>query len=60
MYTNNEQDKLLISWLSVIGAITLFWSPIERSIDQIVYTLHKNQDVSQKKKKPMTLNSKLE
>ena len=51
MYTNNEQDKLLISWLSVIGAITLFWSPIERSIDQIVYTLHKNQDVSQKKKK---------
>lgn len=60
MNTNKEQEELLISWLSVIGAITLFWSLIERSIDQIVYVLHKNQDASQKKKKPMRLDSKLE
>ena len=56
---NKEQENLLISWLSVIGAITLFWSPIERSIDQIVNILYKNWDKSDKNKKPMTLGQKL-
>ena len=56
MEINQEQEELLISWLSVIGAITLFWSPIERSIDQIVNTLYKRHNA---KKKPLTLNYKL-
>jgi len=55
MEINQEQEELLTSWLSVIGAITLFWSPIERSIDQIVNTLYKRHNA----KKPMTLNRKL-
>jgi len=55
MEINREQEELLTSWLSVIGAITLFWSPIERSIDQIVNTLYNGHI----KKKPLTLNKKL-
>jgi|GEM_PF-4969257 len=59
MKMNNEQEELLLSWLSEIGAIILFWSPIERSIDQIVHALYKSQNKSSKKK-PLTLNRKLE
>lgn len=55
MEINREQEELLTSWLSVIGAITLFWSPIERSIDQIVNTLYKRHNA----KKPLTLTRKM-
>ena len=56
MNNTTEQENLLTSWLAVIGAITLFWSPIERQIDQIVHALYK----SHKKKKPHTLRHKLD
>ncbi|MGE4511379.1 MAG: hypothetical protein AB7D43_09795 [Sulfurimonadaceae bacterium] len=56
---NKEQEDLLISWLALIGAITLFWSPIERSIDQIVSILCKSQNKNKQKKRPKTLSHKL-
>lgn len=55
-----EKEKLLSEWLSVIGAITLFWSPVERSIDQLSHLLYEDQEESERKKKPMTLRFKLD
>lgn len=38
--------------------ITMYWSPVERSIDQCVHFLHQEKQI--KKSKPTRLNSKLE
>ena len=53
-YSDNDQE-LLLSWLSVIGMMTMYWSPVERTIDQCVHLLHISNE-----KKPLTLNRKLE
>lgn len=54
-YTDNVQD-LLPSWLTVIGMLTMFWSPIERQIDQCVHLLCK---IKPPQSKPLALNKKL-
>ncbi|WP_295891582.1 hypothetical protein [uncultured Vibrio sp.] len=54
---NNEHDQTILEpWLSVIGMITVFWSPIERYVDQCVSMLYESGKV---KKKPLTLTHKL-
>lgn len=56
----SENPKLLESWLATIGSLTIFWSPIERRIDQCVHLLHAKLPESSNKKKPGSLNRKLE
>ena len=51
----NEQE-LLQPWLTVIGMLTVFWSPIERYVDQCVSILFES---GKGKKKPLTLSHKL-
>jgi len=54
-----DQDlQLLTSWLTVIGMITMYWSPVERSIDQCVHFLH--QKSTNKIPKPTSLNRKIQ
>ena len=59
----DQDHQLLTSWLTVIGALTMFWSPVERHIDQCVHFLHQ-QLIKQKKlkkpKKPLRLGCKLD
>lgn len=52
----NDNQEMLEPWLTVIGMLTVFWSPIERYIDQCVSLL---SDSENNKKKPLTLNRKL-
>lgn len=33
----DQDQQLLTSWLAVIGMVTMYWSPVERSIDQCVF-----------------------
>lgn len=55
-----EQDPLLIEWLAVIGFVIMFWAPIERSIDQCVYTTYRHQkNKSANPKRPIHLSQKL-
>jgi len=54
--TINEQE-LLQPWLTVIGMLTVFWSPIERYVDQCVSILFES---GKGKKKPLTLSHKLD
>jgi len=54
--TINEQE-LLQPWLTVIGMLTVFWSPIERYVDQCVSILFESGKGT---KKPMTLSHKLD
>lgn len=59
----NEDDSdfaILNSWFAVIGMITMFWSPAERFIDQILHIVHKSNDLIGKSKKPTRLGSKIE
>lgn len=65
IYKNTETEHieshdypLLTSWLAVIGMITVYWSPVERSIDQCVHFLHQKKQIG--KSKPTRLNGKLE
>ncbi|MCG9728850.1 hypothetical protein L1D44_03130 [Shewanella sp. Isolate13] len=53
--TINEQE-ILQSWLTVIVMLTVFWSPIERYVDQCVSILF---EFGKGKKKPLTLSHKL-
>lgn len=55
---SSQENIILESWLTVIGQIVMFWSPIERSIDQCVHFIHKDS-INRKKKKPTRLNEKL-
>lgn len=32
-----QDQQLLTSWFAVIGMVTMYWSPVERSIDQCVF-----------------------
>jgi hypothetical protein len=57
IYSKNDQE-LLASWLTVIGMIVMYWSPVERHIDQCVHLLF-TQNLSDKKK-PTRLGSKLD
>ena len=34
-----DEDQLLISWLAMIGMLTMYWTPVERHIDQCVHLL---------------------
>lgn len=54
----SQDYPLLTSWLAVIGMITMYWSPVERSIDQCVHFLHLKKQIE--KSKPTRLNGKLE
>ncbi|HAS6906025.1 hypothetical protein [Vibrio parahaemolyticus] len=51
-----QEQQVLEPWLSVIGMITVFWSPVERYIDQCVSMLY---EAGKCKKKPLTLGHKL-
>jgi len=53
---DSNNNVLLLSWLTVIGMLTMYWSPVERCIDQCVYFLSEQCP----SKKPLTLNRKLE
>ncbi|MEO7129248.1 MAG: hypothetical protein ABI040_10370 [Rhodoferax sp.] len=55
-----EEHQLLTSWLAVIGMLTMYWSPVERHIDQCVHFLHGLQAQSKKTTKPTRLGSKLD
>ncbi|MEH0761969.1 hypothetical protein H4F20_20095 [Vibrio sp. 16] len=58
-FENVEQEqRVLEPWLSVIGMITVFWSPVERYIDQCVSMLYESEP-NRAKKKPLTLGHKL-
>lgn len=57
-HIESQDYQLLTSWLAVIGMITMYWSPVERSIDQCVHFLY--QENQTEKSKPTRLNSKLE
>jgi len=57
-HIENQDCQLLKSWLTVIGMITMYWSPVERGIDQCVHFIHKERSTG--KSKPTRLNSKLE
>lgn len=35
---NSESE--LIGWLPLIGCLTIYWTPVERSIDQCVHLIH--------------------
>ncbi|EJI1277366.1 hypothetical protein NDZ80_000711 [Vibrio vulnificus] len=51
-----KEQKQLEPWLTVIGLLTVMWTPIERRIDQCVFLLSsKGND-----KKPLSLNRKLD
>lgn len=56
----SENPNLLESWLVTIGMLTMFWSPIERHIDQCVHLLHADMQNSSGKKKPGNLSRKLD
>jgi hypothetical protein len=56
-----EQEQTLKPWLASIGLIIMYWSPIERHIDQcssIIYNELGGNKI--KKNKPRPLESKLE
>lgn len=52
----SEEQKLLEPWLSVIGLLTVMWTPIERKIDECVFLLSSSKGNG---KKPLSLNRKL-
>jgi hypothetical protein len=57
---SNDDYQLLTSWLAVIGMLTMYWSPVERRIDQCVHALHLQIIFQKKPKKPTSLGRKLE
>lgn len=52
-----QEQELLQPWLTVIGMLTVFWSPIERCVDQCVSIIFESGTGD--RKKPMTLSHKL-
>jgi hypothetical protein len=55
-----ESDTDLIGWLSLIGFLTMYWSPVERSIDQCVHLIYTQFDGKTiLGKKPKHLDMKL-
>lgn len=57
---DNENQQLLLSWLAVIGAVTMFWAPVERYIDQSTHlTYERIKKNHRSRKKPLTLSEKL-
>lgn len=57
----NNDEQLLSQWLAIIGMITMFWSPVERNIDQcthIIYSVLGKK--SGRNKKPLRLSEKIE
>jgi hypothetical protein len=56
----SEDPKLLESWLATIGMLIIFWSPIERRVDQCVHLLYSNLPKSSNKNKQRSLQRKLE
>lgn len=59
--TPATDHQLLTYWLTVIGMLTLYWSPVERHINQCVHFLHGKLTTSKnQKKKPTRLGSKLD
>jgi hypothetical protein len=57
-HIGSQDYQLLTSWLAVIGMITMYWSPVERSIDQCVHFLHQENKIE--KPKPTRLNGKID
>lgn len=55
-----DEQQLLTSWLAIIGLLTMYWSPVERHIDQCVHFLHLQLVTSKKPKKPTRLGGKLD
>ncbi|QRV23532.1 hypothetical protein [Marinomonas foliarum] len=53
----SEKQKLLEPWLSVIGLLTVMWTPIERKIDKCVFLLLSSKGNG---KQPLSLNRKLD
>ncbi|SBS32508.1 hypothetical protein MSP8887_01744 [Marinomonas spartinae] len=53
----SEKQKLLEPWLSVIGLLTVMWTPIERKIDECVFLLSSSTGNG---KKRLSLNRKLD
>ncbi|MBA6410244.1 hypothetical protein H4J63_13115 [Pseudoalteromonas sp. 5Ae-yellow] len=51
-----DSPEQLEPWLTVIGMLTVLWSPVERYIDQCVSLLHEDKNV---KNKYLSLNRKL-
>jgi hypothetical protein len=56
----DEDLQVLTSWLAVIGMLTMYWSPVERYIDQCVHVLHGQQATPKKANKPTRLGTKLD
>ena len=52
-----ENQKSLEPWLSVIGLLTVMWTPVERKIDECVFILYSSK---KKGNRPLNLNHKLE
>jgi len=58
MNLNVEENlKSLEPWLSVIGLLTVMWTPVERKIDECAFILYSSKN---KGKRPHNLNHKLE
>jgi len=55
----DDDHQLLTSWFTIIGMLTMYWSPVERHIDQCVHVLHLQLATQKKPKKPTRLGSKL-
>lgn len=55
-----DEHELLTSWLAVIGMLTMYWSPVERYIDQCVHSLYLQLVTPKKPKKPTRLGTKLD
>lgn len=55
-----DDQQLLTSWLAVIGMLTMYWSPVERHIDQCVHLLYRHPATPRKGGKPTRLGNKLE
>ncbi|HCH6458238.1 TPA: hypothetical protein NK381_004621 [Vibrio parahaemolyticus] len=51
-----KKQKQLEPWLTVIGLLTVMWTPIERRIDECVFLL----SLTDNDKKPLSLNRKLD
>lgn len=52
-----ENQKILEPWLSVIGLLTVMWTPIERKIDECEFLLSRSK---RDDKKRLSLNRKLD
>ena len=56
----DKDQELLFTWLTTIGMLTMYWTPVERFIDQCVHLLYENIQKSGGRKKPGSLGRKLE